>query len=116
VTICERNNYADTKVFRGLHQSEEGGGRGASGARAEIPLQPVEKNMVRQAAHLQPMEVHGGEDIHLQPVDDPMPEQIDAPEGGCDPKESLCWSRLLEGPMDPWKEEPTLEQVCWQDF
>ncbi|GAB0186006.1 mitochondrial enolase superfamily member 1 [Grus japonensis] len=36
---CERNNSADTKV------SEEGGGGGAPGTRAEIPLQPVEKTM-----------------------------------------------------------------------
>jgi len=27
---------------------------------------------------------------------------------------ALCWSRLLPGPADPWREEPTLEQVCWQ--
>ncbi|KAK4817094.1 hypothetical protein QYF61_027925 [Mycteria americana] len=54
VRICERNNSADTQI------SEEGGGGGAPGAGAEIPLQPVVKTM-----H---MEVHGGEDIHLQPV------------------------------------------------
>ena len=28
---------------------------------------------------------------------------------------SLRWSRLLAGPGDPWREEPTLQQVCWQD-
>ncbi|GAB0182501.1 hypothetical protein GRJ2_000715400 [Grus japonensis] len=58
--------------------------------------------MVRQAVPLQPMEVHGGADIHLQPVEDPMPEQVDAPKGGCDPMGSLCWSRLLAGPVAPW--------------
>ena len=47
----------------------------------EIPLQPVGKTMVRQAVPLQPMEVHSGADIHLQPMED-----------------------------------PTLEQVCWQDL
>ena len=26
------------------------------------------------------------------------------------------WSRLLAGPVDPWREEPTLKQVCWQDL
>ncbi|KAK4806178.1 hypothetical protein QYF61_001101 [Mycteria americana] len=66
----ESNNPADTKV------SEEGGGEGPPGARAEIPLQLVVKTMVRQAVPLQPMEEHGGADIHLQPVEDPMPEQI----------------------------------------
>ena len=39
-----------------------------------IPL----KTMVRQAVPLQPMEVHGGADIHLQPLEDPTPEQADA--------------------------------------
>ena len=69
---CKRNNPADTKV------SEEGGGGGAPGARVEIPLQPVVKTMVRQVVPLQPMEVHGGADIHLQSVEDPMLEQVDA--------------------------------------
>ena len=69
---CEKNNSADTKI------SEEGGGGGAPGARAEIPLQPMVKTMVRQAVPLQPMEVNGGADIHLQPVEDPTLEQVDA--------------------------------------
>jgi len=43
VRICEGNNSADTKG------SEEGGGGGAPGAGAEIPLQLAEKTMVRQA-------------------------------------------------------------------
>ncbi|GAB0205660.1 AN1-type zinc finger protein 5-like [Grus japonensis] len=62
----------DTKV------SAEGGAGDAPGARAEIPLQPLEKTMLRQAVPLQPMEVHGGADIHLQPMEDPMLEQVDA--------------------------------------
>ena len=94
--ICERNNSADTKV------SEEGGGGGAPGTGAEIPLQPVGKTMVRQAVPLQPMEVHSGADIHLQPVEDPMPEQVDEPKGGCEPVGSLRWSRLLAGPVALW--------------
>jgi len=36
------------------------------------------KTMVRQAVPLQPMEVHSGADIHLQPGEDPTPEQGDA--------------------------------------
>ena len=70
--ICERNHSAGTKV------REEGGGGGAPGARAEIPLQPMVKTMVRQVVPLQPMEVNGGADVHLQPVEDPTPEQVDA--------------------------------------
>ncbi|KAK4832850.1 hypothetical protein QYF61_025870 [Mycteria americana] len=44
----------------------------------QIPLQPLVKTMVRQAVPLQPMDVHSGADIHLQPVEDPTPEQVDA--------------------------------------
>jgi len=72
VRLWERNNSADTKV------SEEGGEGGAPGAGAQIPLQPMEQTMVRQAAPLQPMEVHSGADIHLQTMEDPTPEQVDA--------------------------------------
>ncbi|KAK4823607.1 hypothetical protein QYF61_004210 [Mycteria americana] len=39
---------------------------------------PVVKTMVRQAVSLQPMEVNGGADIHLQPVEDSTLEQVDA--------------------------------------
>ncbi|GAB0181526.1 hypothetical protein GRJ2_000617900 [Grus japonensis] len=108
--ICERNNSADTKV------SEEGGAGGAPGSRAEIPLQPVEKTMVRQAVPPQPMEDDGEHRFHLQPVEDSMLEQVDALKGGCDPVGSLFWRRLLAGPVAPWREEPMLEQVCWQDL
>ncbi|KAK4828885.1 hypothetical protein QYF61_001443 [Mycteria americana] len=69
VRIRERKNSAATKT------SEEGGGGGVPGTGAEIPLQPVVKTMVRQAVPLQPMEVHSGADIHLQPVEDLMLEQ-----------------------------------------
>ncbi|KAM9590860.1 uncharacterized protein ACIBXB_005909 [Morphnus guianensis] len=99
VRICKRNNSADTKV-------SEGGG--APGARAEIPLQPMVKTVVRQAVPLQPMEVHSGADIHLQPVEDPTLEQVDVPEGGCDAMEIPHWSRFLAGPVTPWI-GPTLE-------
>ncbi|GAB0182393.1 hypothetical protein GRJ2_000704600 [Grus japonensis] len=64
----------------------------------------------------EPMEVDGGADIHLQPMEDPAPEQVDALEGGCDPMGSLRCSKLLAGSVDPWREEPTPEQVCWQDL
>jgi len=32
------------------------------------------------------------------------------PEESCDPVGSPCWSSLLPGPADPWREEPTPEQ------
>ncbi|GAB0207835.1 adenomatous polyposis coli protein-like [Grus japonensis] len=91
VRICERNNSADTKV------SEEGGEGGAPGTGAEIPLQSVVKTMVKQVVPLQPMEVNGGADIYLQPMEDPTPEQVDAPERGCDPMEVL---KQLQGNIE----------------
>jgi len=74
VRICQRTNSADTEVC-------EGSGGAAPGTGAEIPLQPVEKTVGRQAVPLQSMEVHGGADIHLQNIPhgrDPTPEQVDA--------------------------------------
>jgi len=64
VRACERNYSANIKL------SEVGGG-GAPGTRAEILLQPMEKTMAWQAVPLHPMDVHGGADIHLQPMEDP---------------------------------------------
>jgi len=48
VRQCERNNSADIKA------SAEGGGGGAPGTGAEIPLQPMEQTMVRQADPCRP--------------------------------------------------------------
>jgi len=68
---------------------------------SQIPMQPVEKTMARQAVPLQPMNVRGGADRHPQPVEDPTPEQEDVPKRGCDPVESARWSRLLAGAVGP---------------
>ncbi|KAK4831865.1 hypothetical protein QYF61_019693 [Mycteria americana] len=68
--------------------------------------------MMRQAVPLQPMEVHSGADIHLQHMEDPMPEQVDA-QGGCSPVEDPTLEQAPGrtcGPME--REEPTLEQSC----
>ncbi|GAB0181367.1 epimerase family protein SDR39U1 [Grus japonensis] len=101
VSKCERNNSADTKV------GAEGGGGGAQGTRAEIPLQPMEKTMVRQAVPLQPKEVHGGADIHLQPTEDPTSEQ--APGRTCGPwRGAHAGAGLLAGKVAHGG--PTLEQ------
>jgi len=69
--------------------------------------------MVRQAVPLQPMEVHSGADLHLQLEENPKLEQGDVHEGSCDPVGSLCWRRLLAGPVAVWRDEPMLEQVFW---
>ena len=79
--------------------------------------------MVRQVVLLEPVEVRGGADMHLQPMEDPTPQQVDVPEGSCDPMESLRWSRLLAAPVAPWRgahtgaeeeheEEGAAEMMC----
>ncbi|GAB0178853.1 hypothetical protein GRJ2_000350600 [Grus japonensis] len=105
----KRHSSADTKV------NAEGGAGGAPGAGAEIPLQPLEKTTVKQAVPLQPTEDDGEADIHLQLVEDPHRSRL-MPKGGCDPMGSPCWSKLLAGPVAPWREDPTPEQVCWQNL
>lgn len=69
------------------------------------------KTKMRQSVPLQPVEIHGGAGIYLQPMEDSTPEQVDAPKRGCDPVGSPCWSKLHE---HLWREELMLEQVCWQ--
>ncbi|KAK4807853.1 hypothetical protein QYF61_007759 [Mycteria americana] len=64
---------------------------------------------MRQVVPLQPMEVHSGADMHCSPWRTPHQSRW-MPEGGCDPVGSLHWSRLLAGPVAPWREEPMLEQ------
>ncbi|PKU43393.1 hypothetical protein llap_6299 [Limosa lapponica baueri] len=49
-------------------------------------------------------------DIHFLPMEDATLEQVDALEGSCDPVKTPHWSRLLAGPVAPWREEPKLEQ------
>lgn len=56
--MYKRNSSTSTKV------SEEAGGGGVQGGRAEIPLEPAVKTMVRQ-------EVGTGAQIRLQPLEDP---------------------------------------------
>ncbi|PKU44710.1 protein pxr1-like [Limosa lapponica baueri] len=101
VRTCERNSPAGTKI------SEEGRGRGTSGIVTEIPLQLVVMTMMRQAIPLQTVEFNGGTDIHTT-------EAGGCAKRGCDPVDSLRWSRLLAGP--PWRKKPTLEQICWQEL
>ncbi|KAK4829093.1 hypothetical protein QYF61_002044 [Mycteria americana] len=60
------------------------------------------KTMVRQVVPLQPMEVHGGADIHLQPMEDPMPKT-------CGPAEDPRWSSLFLKDCTLWK-GPMLEK------
>jgi len=76
--MLEKQLCSFTKV------GEEGGEGGAPSTRAEVPLQPMEKTMVRQAVPLQPMEVHGGADTYLQPMEETPRWRRWMPEGRCD--------------------------------
>jgi len=56
------------------------------------------------------MEIHGRADIYLQPRENPTHE--------C-PKEAVTLWEAHAGAgscQDPWREEPTLVQVFWQDL
>jgi len=83
-----------------------------SGAES-LPLQLV---MVRQVVPLQSMEVHGGADRHLQPVEGTPRRSRGMPEGSCDPvgspmleqaparncgERSPGWSRFADRTCDP---------------
>jgi len=72
------------------------------------------KSMVRQVVPLQSVEVHSGADIHLKPMEGTPHQSRWMPEEDCDPVERPCWSRILAGPVAPYKEKPTLEQICRQ--
>ncbi|RMC04428.1 hypothetical protein DUI87_18870 [Hirundo rustica rustica] len=38
------------------------------------------------------------------------------PKRGCNPYGKPIVEQVLDKPMGPWTEEPTLYQVCWQDL
>ncbi|OPJ66886.1 hypothetical protein AV530_016854 [Patagioenas fasciata monilis] len=70
--------------------------------------------MVRSAAPQQPMEVHSGAQIHLQTMEDFMLEKVDVPD--VTPWRAHDGPGSWPGPVAPWREEPRLEQVSWQDL
>ncbi|KAJ7404796.1 protein pxr1-like [Willisornis vidua] len=61
----------DTKV------SGEGGEVGSPDARAEVPLQPLVQPMMKELCLCKPMDTQRNAEIHVQPVEEPMPEQLD---------------------------------------
>lgn len=67
-TYLRKGKDCSTATVRGLRQpcSDQGGGGGAPGAVAKIPLQTMEKIMMTQFVLLQPME-----DATLEQVDVP---------------------------------------------
>lgn len=67
--ICKTNSV-NTKA------SAEGGEEDAPCVKADSPA-AVAKSTVRQTVTLKPMEFHGGVEIHLQTMEDPMSEKVD---------------------------------------
>ncbi|OPJ69213.1 hypothetical protein AV530_012319 [Patagioenas fasciata monilis] len=75
--------------------------------------------MMKWVVPLQPVEVHSSAEIHLQPMDDPMLEQVNVTEGGYSQSRlhagphrasSPRWSSLFLKDCTLWK-GPTLEQL-----
>jgi len=110
VRRSERNNSADTKV------SEEGGGKRCSRCwSTESSLEARDED--HSEAGCSPA-VHGRSMVEQRSICSPW-KGHHARAGGC-PEEAVtpwgapCWSRLLAGPVDPWREELMPKQVCWQ--
>lgn len=66
-------------------------------------LHPLVKTVMKEIVSLQPVEVNGGVDIHLQPMEDTTLEQVNARRM---PMGSPHWSRLQAVPVAMWKEDP----------
>ncbi|TRZ26146.1 hypothetical protein HGM15179_000996 [Zosterops borbonicus] len=68
------------------------------------------------AVPVQPMDAHDGAEIHLQPMEEPTLEKVDARTKSVAPWETCAGARSWQGPADQLREEPMLEQVSWQDL
>ncbi|KAJ7419650.1 protein pxr1-like [Pitangus sulphuratus] len=112
----EESKYVREMTLQTPRSVKDEGEGDDPGIGVEILLQPMVKTIGRQAVPLQPLKVHGGVDIHLQPMDRAHAGAGGCLKKGCDPMGSPHCSRLLAGPMALWREEPMLEQVCWQDL
>ena len=94
---------ADTKI------SEEGGGGVAPGAKAEVPLQLMERTMVDQAVPLQPKEDYIRANLCTAACGGPLTEAAEYFLNELQLMESPTWSRFILKDCSPW-EGPTLEQ------
>ncbi|XP_009869116.1 PREDICTED: sodium/potassium-transporting ATPase subunit beta-1-interacting protein 2-like, partial [Apaloderma vittatum] len=57
------------------------------------------------------MDVNGGVNVHLQPMEDPRDRACGCLKEGVSPWQDHDGSRLLTGPVAPWREESMREQV-----
>lgn len=102
---CVRNSLAVTKV--------SGGDRGGDGpaAGAQIPVQPGVQSKVKQLCPCSPRRSIGVQRSPCSPRRRPVLEQGDA-QGRLQPLGKFT----LAKPVAPWREEPTVQQVGWQDL
>lgn len=68
-----------------------------------MSLQPM-VTLVGQAVPLQPIEVHSGEKIHLQLMENPTLSGW------------MCLENTSQRPLGTSTRKPVLEWVCWQDL
>ncbi|GAB0209448.1 ubiquitin-conjugating enzyme E2 R2-like [Grus japonensis] len=71
-------------------------------------------NTLYEGGYFKPMEDDGEQRFHLQPLEDPRQEQVET-----HLKEAVTPWEAHAGAgswQDLWREEPMLEQVCWQDL
>jgi len=95
---------------------KEGGGGARDAGAGSFPLQLVMKTIVSQVVPLQPMEVHGGADLHLSPMEGTprqsrwmcMKEAVTL--WGARAGAGSCQELRTCGERSP----PMPEQVCWQ--
>ncbi|KAJ7424992.1 hypothetical protein BTVI_04193 [Pitangus sulphuratus] len=69
------------------------------------------KTMVEQVVPLQPMNVHGGAEIHLQSMEEPHAGANGCPKEAVTSGEAHAGTGSLQGPAGLWRQDPTLEQV-----
>lgn len=120
-----RNSSADTKV------TEEGGWGSDTGTRAHIPLQPMDKTMMKQAVPLEPTEVHVEQVSTLWATKDPLLEQVDAlkkaavhgkpiqeqaPGRQCGPMKQNPQKNRFSGRLRDPKEDPHWSNLFLKDY
>ncbi|GAB0186109.1 hypothetical protein GRJ2_001076200 [Grus japonensis] len=119
------NSGSTSETIRDTKVNAEGGAGGAPSARAEIPLQPMEKTMVEQISTFSPWRTpHRSRWRHLKEAVTPWEAHAGTsswqdlwPHGErsrfavrtCDPMGDPRWSSLLLKVCTPWK-GPMLEQ------
>lgn len=102
-----RESSADTQVSEGV------GGRAPS-AREDCP---AARGAARGEAAVpwRPMEICRSAETDLQSLEEPTMERVDA-QRRLETFGKPTLEQVLAGPVEEWREQLMLEQVCWQDL